>query len=88
MIKKVFLLTLTLLTNLATYIASNKTQDNSKYRKTIAIDLDGVLNEYNGKYDENYIPNIKNGAKEFIIKLSKEYNLILVIIYNFTLKIK
>ena len=47
------------------------------YKKTIAIDLDGVLNEYNGKYDEYKIPNIKNGAKEFITELSKDYQLIL-----------
>ena len=48
-----------------------------EYKKTIAIDLDGVLNEYNGKYDEHNIPNIKAGAKEFIIELSKDYKLIL-----------
>ena len=49
----------------------------SMYKKTIAIDLDGVLNEYNGKYDEHKIPNIKAGAKDFIIELSKDYKLIL-----------
>ena len=47
------------------------------YKKTIAIDLDGVLDEYTGKYDENKIPDIRNGAKDFIIKLSKDYKLIL-----------
>ncbi len=46
-------------------------------RKTIAIDLDGVLDDYDGKYDENNIPKIKMGAKDFIIELSKNYNLIL-----------
>ncbi len=30
------------------------------------IDLDGVLNNYS-KYEENYIPDIKEGAKEFYI---------------------
>ena len=44
-------------------------------KKTIAIDLDGVLNNYT-KY-ANDIPEMRKGAKEFIIKLSKEYNLIL-----------
>ena len=39
--------------------------------------LDGVLDEYTGKYDENKIPDIRNGAKDFIIKLSKDYKLIL-----------
>ena len=39
------------------------------YIKKILIDLDGVLNEYGyEKYNENYIPPIKNGAYEFIEK--------------------
>lgn len=39
--------------------------------KKILIDLDGVLNEYGKeKFDENYIPEIKTGAYEFIKKLS------------------
>lgn len=39
------------------------------YKKKILIDLDGVLNEYGGKaFDENYIPKIKEGAKEYIIR--------------------
>ena len=42
-------------------------------KKTILIDLDGVLNEYKGNYDENYIPPIRNGAKEFIKKLSDNF---------------
>ncbi len=45
------------------------------YRKTILIDLDGVLNNYTGNFDINYIPSIKEGAKEFITELSKEYNI-------------
>ncbi len=43
------------------------------YKKTILIDLDGVLNEYKGDYDKNYIPEIKKGAKEFLEELSKNY---------------
>ena len=46
------------------------------YKPTIAIDLDGILNNYI-KYNENHIPEIKEGTKDFIIELSKEYNLIL-----------
>ena len=43
----------------------------SNFKIKILIDLDGVLNEYNSKlYDEKYIPEIKNGAKEFIKELS------------------
>ncbi len=44
--------------------------NNSK--KKILIDLDGVLNEYGKEpFDENYIPKIKQGAKEFLEELSK-----------------
>ena len=44
-------------------------------KKTIMIDLDGVLDNYE-KYTED-IPKIRKGAKDFIIKLSKDYELIL-----------
>ncbi len=43
-------------------------------KKTILIDLDGVLNEYVGNFDINFIPPIKNGAKEFLQDLSKNYD--------------
>ena len=32
------------------------------FKKTILFDLDGVLNTYDGKYDKNNIPPIKDGA--------------------------
>lgn len=48
----------------------------AKFKKTIMIDLDGVLNNYT-KYDENSIPEIKNGAKEFLQSLVQDYNLVL-----------
>ena len=35
-------------------------------KKTILIDLDGVLNAYTGNYDERNIPSIKDGASELI----------------------
>lgn len=41
----------------------------------ILIDLDGVLNTYCGDYVPNYIPPIRDGAKEFLIKLTEKYNL-------------
>lgn len=44
-------------------------------RKTILIDLDGVLNQYSGEYNENEIPPIKNGAQEFLKELSKDFDL-------------
>ena len=46
------------------------------YKKTLMIDLDGVLNNYT-KYEENNIPDIKQGAKEFLEKLSDKYELVL-----------
>lgn len=42
-------------------------------KKTILVDLDGVLNQYNGRFDELQIPDIKDGAKEFIENLSQNF---------------
>ncbi len=44
-------------------------------KKTILIDLDGVLNDYDGTFDENFIPPIKQGAFEFIKDLSKDFSI-------------
>lgn len=46
------------------------------YTKKFLIDLDGVLNVYE-KYDENLIPQMKDGAEEFLKELSKEGELYL-----------
>jgi histidinol phosphatase-like enzyme len=46
------------------------------FHKTILIDLDGVLNIYDGHYNENYIPPIKEGALEFIKEISKKYKIV------------
>ena len=48
---------------------------NTTFKKTILIDLDGVLNTYTGDFDENIIPPIKQGAYEFIKKLSETYKI-------------
>ena len=45
------------------------------FKKTILIDLDGVLNTYIGEFDEHFIPAIKEGALEFIKKLSVSYKI-------------
>jgi len=45
------------------------------FKHTILIDLDGVLNEYTGGFDEDYIPPIKDGAKDFLENLSKKFEL-------------
>lgn len=42
-------------------------------KKTILIDLDGVLNDYVGNYDKDFIPPIKAGAEEFLSELAKNY---------------
>ena len=44
-------------------------------KRTILIDLDGVLNEYKGNYDKNFIPEPKFGATKFLEELSKNYEL-------------
>lgn len=46
-------------------------------KKTLLIDLDGVLNVYTGGYEPDFIPPIRNGAKEFITNLAQNYELIL-----------
>ena len=59
------------------------------YKKRILIDLDGVLNEYGKeKYDENNIPKIKNGAKEFLEELNKDADLYLFTSRNLLLASK
>ena len=42
-------------------------------RKTVLIDLDGVLNEYVGNYDKDFIPPIKHEAKQFLYALADKY---------------
>lgn len=59
------------------------------FKKKILIDLDGVLNEYgNERFDENYIPEIKIGAKEFLEELSKFAELYLFTTRNLLLSAK
>ena len=43
-------------------------------KKTILIDLDGVLNIYNGIFDKNFIPPVKDGAFEFLKTMSENYS--------------
>ncbi len=46
-----------------------------RYKKTVLIDLDGVLNKYTGGFDKDFIPPIKDGTKDFLLKLSVEFEL-------------
>ncbi|MGN0030489.1 MAG: hypothetical protein ACI37Q_00870 [Candidatus Gastranaerophilaceae bacterium] len=57
-------------------------------KKTILIDLDGVLNTYSGKYDESYIPPIAKGAYQFIKDLSDEYKILVFTSRNLLLTSK
>lgn len=57
--------------------------------KRILIDLDGVLNEYGqNKFDENFIPEIKEGAYEFVKEVSKDAELYLFTSRNLMLATK
>ena len=58
------------------------------YKNKILIDLDVVLNQYKGNYDENYIPKIKEGAEEFIKKISEFAELYLFTTRNILLSSK
>lgn len=58
-------------------------------RRKILIDLDGVLNQYgNDNFDENYIPDLKLGAKEFVKSLSINFELYLFTSRNLLLASK
>lgn len=45
-----------------------------RYKKTLLIDLDGVLNEYSGKFNEDVIPPPKEGADNLLKELAKNYS--------------
>ena len=45
-------------------------------KKTILIDLDGVLNQYAGNYQDDFIPPPAEGVKDFLSILSKNFNII------------
>ena len=47
------------------------------YKPTLLIDLDGVLNEYKGNYDVEYIPEMREGAQDFLKELYQNYTLVL-----------
>ena len=59
------------------------------FNKKILIDLDGVLNEYGKeKFNENFIPEIKVGAYEFLEILSQKAELYLFTSRNLMLATK
>ena len=58
------------------------------FKKTILLDLDGVLNTYDGDFDPDFIPQIKNGAFEFVQNLSKDYKVVIFTSRNLLLASK
>lgn len=44
-------------------------------KRVILIDLDGVLNKYCGNFDRDFIPDVKEGAEEFLSKLSQDFEI-------------
>ena len=57
-------------------------------KRTILIDLDGVLNTYEGNYDEGCIPLIKDGAYELLKELSSYYRIVIFTSRNLLLASK
>lgn len=59
------------------------------HKKRILIDLDGVLNKYStNEYDSSHIPEIRDGAREFIQELSLKSELYLFTSRNLLLASK
>ena len=58
------------------------------FKKKILFDLDGVLNTYNGKYDEDIIPPIKEGGYEILENLSNRYEVVIFTSRNLLLTAK
>jgi len=56
--------------------------------KKIMVDLDGVLNNYNGEYKENEIPSAREGAREFLQNLAKDFEIEIFTVRNKKLTVK
>ncbi len=46
-------------------------------KKTILLDLDGVLNEYKGDYFEYFIPPLRKDARVFLQELYNDFNVVI-----------
>ena len=57
-------------------------------KKTIFIDLDGVLNEYSGNYQEDFIPAPAQGVENFLGTLSQKFNLVVFTTRNIDITAK
>ena len=58
------------------------------YKKKILFDLDGVLNTYDGKFVEDFIPPINDGAAKILEDLSKKYEVVIFTSRNLLLTAK
>ena len=47
----------------------------SYIKKTILLDLDGVINVYTKGFCKDYIPPVKKGAENFLINLSQKFKI-------------
>lgn len=59
-----------------------------KFKKTVLVDLDGVLNTYTGEYDHNFIPPIRDGAWEFVRDLAENFKVVIFTSRNLLLASK
>lgn len=59
-----------------------------EFKKTILLDLDGVLNQYCGNFNEDFIPPMKPRAEEFLRTLSREYRVVVFTTRNRLLAVK
>lgn len=59
-----------------------------QFKKIILIDLDGVLNQYMGNFDKDFIPEPKDGINEFLEKLTENHELRLFTTRNKILALK
>ena len=50
--------------------------------KIALVDLDGVLNNYDGNYNANVIPQPKDNVEDFLIKLSSAYKIHIFTVRN------
>lgn len=48
-----------------------------KIKKTILVDLDGVLNQYKGNYNKDFVEPIADGAYNFIKELSEDFKVVI-----------
>ena len=59
-----------------------------KTKKTILLDLDGVLNDYSNGYEQNFIPPVRKDAVTFLEKLSKKFTVKLFTARKLTLAVR